>query len=215
MSQILTYNLLHLHLSQGNKVLHYHNPLHPKDLLKIGQKKEKRKQRCIETLEAEDDDTQVQRGAENCTEGPQGDGGDVRVQRGAENYMEVPQGDHDDVQVQRGAETIEKAQTVMGVMYKSREVAENHMQLLERATDLGQTFRQWLGRGAEFFLEGISDQRQIRFTGEEKVLKRLPRNPTGEDFFKLYITEEMINHLVFQTNLYARQFLHKEKNIKP
>ena len=34
MSQILTYNLLHVHLPQGNKVLHYHNPLHPKDLLK-------------------------------------------------------------------------------------------------------------------------------------------------------------------------------------
>ena len=34
MSQILTYNLLHLHLPLGNKVLHYHKPLHPKDLLK-------------------------------------------------------------------------------------------------------------------------------------------------------------------------------------
>ena len=57
---------------------------------------------------------------------------------------------------------------------------------------------------------------QIRFTGEEKVLERLPTNPTVEDFFKLYITEEMIDHLVVQTNLYARQFLDKEKdNLKP
>ena len=29
-----------------------------------------------------------------------------------------------------------------------------------------------------------------------KVLERLPTNPTIEDFFKLYITEEMIDHLV-------------------
>ena len=43
MSQILTYNLLHLHLSQHNKVLHYHNPLHPKDLLKNWTKVEKKR----------------------------------------------------------------------------------------------------------------------------------------------------------------------------
>ena len=45
--------------------------------------------------------------------------------------------------------------------------------------------------------------KQIRFTGEEKVLERFPTNPSVEDFFKLYITEEMIDHLVVQTNLYA------------
>ena len=57
---------------------------------------------------------------------------------------------------------------------------------------------------------------QIRFTGEEKVLQKLPINPTVEDFFKFYITEEMIDHLVVQTNLYARQFLDEEKdNIYP
>ena len=43
MSWILTYNLLHLHLSQGNKVLHYHNPLHPKELLKNWTKEGKKK----------------------------------------------------------------------------------------------------------------------------------------------------------------------------
>ena len=47
-------------------------------------------------------------------------------------------------------------------------------------------------------------------------MERLPTNPTVEDFFKLYIIEEMIDHLVVQTNLYARQFLDKEKdNLKP
>ena len=47
-------------------------------------------------------------------------------------------------------------------------------------------------------------------------MERLPTNPTVEDFFKLYITEEMIDHLVVQTNLYGRQFLDKEKdNLKP
>ena len=47
-------------------------------------------------------------------------------------------------------------------------------------------------------------------------MERLPANPTVEDFFKLYITEDMIDHLVVQTNLYARQFLDKvNDNLKP
>ena len=41
-------------------------------------------QKYIETLEAEDDDTQVEGGTENCMEGLQGDQGDVQVQGGAE-----------------------------------------------------------------------------------------------------------------------------------
>ena len=44
-------------------------------------------QKCIETLEAKGDNTQLQRGAENCMKGIQGDGDDVQVQRGAENGM--------------------------------------------------------------------------------------------------------------------------------
>ena len=42
-------------------------------------------------------------------------------------------------------------------------------------------------------------------------MERLPTNPTVEDFFKLYITEDMIDDLVIQTNLYARQFLTKKR----
>ena len=89
------------------------------------------------------------------------------------------------------------------------------MQLLERDADVRQPFRQgW--KWSRIFPGGNFRPKQIRFTGEEKFLERLPTNPTVEDFFKLYITEEMIDHLVVQTNLYARQFLDKEKdNQKP
>ena len=148
---------------------------------------------------------QVQGGAENCLEVPQGYQGDTEVQRGdqadtqvqggAENCMEVPQGYQGDVEVQRGT--------------------ANCMQLLERDADVRQPFRQgW--KWSRIFPGGNFRPKQIRFTGEEKVLERLPTNPTVEDFFKLYITEEMIDHLVVQTNLYARQCLEKEKdNLKP
>ena len=54
---------------------------------------------------------------------------------------------------------------------------------------------------------------KANITGEEKVFERLPTNPTVEDFFKLYITEEMIDYLMVQTNLYARQFLDKEPRL--
>ena len=44
----------------------------------------------------------------------------------------------------------------------------------------------------------------------------MPRNPTSEDFFKLYITDEIIDEVGTQTNLYARKYLEKEKdNLKP
>ena len=162
-------------------------------------------QKCIETLEAEDDGIQVQGGAENHLEVPQGyqsdaevqrgDQADTQVQGGAENCMEVPQGYRGDVEVQRGT--------------------ANCMQLLERDADVRQPFQQgW--KWSRIFPGGNFRPKQIRFTGEEKVLERLPTNPIVEDFFKLYITEEMIDHLVVQTNLYARQFLDKEKdNLKP
>ena len=126
---------------------------------------------------------------------PQGDQDDVQVQGGPENHTEVPQGYQGDVQVQRGT--------------------ENHMQLLERNKDVRQPFRQgW--KWSRIFPGGNFKPKQIRLTEEEKVLESLPTNPAVEDFFKLYITEETIGHLVVQTNLYARQFLDKEKdNLKP
>ena len=52
--------------------------------------------------------------------------------------------------------------------------------------------------------------RQIPFTGRQRIMANLPRNPTPQDFFKLYITEEIIDHLVTQTNLYAAQYIERE-----
>ena len=52
--------------------------------------------------------------------------------------------------------------------------------------------------------------RQIPFTGRQRIIANLPRNPTPQDFFKLYITEEIIDHLVTQTNLYAAQYIERE-----
>ena len=40
----------------------------------------------------------------------------------------------------------------------------------------------------------------------------LPPNPTEEDFFKLYINEDIIDHIVTQTNLYAQQYIEREQN---
>ena len=40
----------------------------------------------------------------------------------------------------------------------------------------------------------------------------LPRNPTAQDFFKLYITDQIIDHFVVQTNLYAQQFIEQHQN---
>ena len=50
--------------------------------------------------------------------------------------------------------------------------------------------------------------RNIKFTGKERVLVPLPRNPTAKDFFKLYMTE--------QTNLYTQQFIEQyQSNLRP
>ena len=104
--------------------------------------------------------------------------------------MEVPQGYQGNVEVQRGT--------------------ANHMQLLERDADVRPPFKQgW--KWSRIFPGGNFRPKQIRFTGKEKLLERLPTNSTVEDFFILYITEEMIDHLVVQTNLYERQFFGQRK----
>ena len=36
---------------------------------------------------------------------------------------------------------------------------------------------------------GLFRPRNVQFTGEERILVPLPRNPTAQDFFKLYITD--------------------------
>ena len=40
----------------------------------------------------------------------------------------------------------------------------------------------------------------------------LPRNPTAQDLFKLYITDQIIDHNVIQTNLYVQQFIKQHQN---
>ena len=39
----------------------------------------------------------------------------------------------------------------------------------------------------------------------------LPRNPTVQDFFTLYITEQIIDYFIVQTNLYVQQLVEKNK----
>ena len=60
------------------------------------------------------------------------------------------------------------------------------------------------------FPRGHFTPRHIPFTGRERIIPALPRNSSSLDFFKLYITEEMIDHLVTQTNLYATQYIERE-----
>ena len=44
----------------------------------------------------------------------------------------------------------------------------------------------------------------------------LPRNPTAQDFIKLYTTDQIIDHTVVQTNLYAQQFIEQyQNNLRP
>ena len=60
------------------------------------------------------------------------------------------------------------------------------------------------------FPRGNFTPRHIPFTGRERIIPALPRNSSSLDFFKLYITEEMIDHLVTQTNIYAAQYIERE-----
>ena len=54
------------------------------------------------------------------------------------------------------------------------------------------------------------------FTGGEKNIPPMPRNPKSQDFFQLYITDEIIDKIVTETNLYAEQFIEKEHgNLRP
>ena len=52
-------------------------------------------QKCVETLETEDDDTQVQGGAENHMKVQKGYQGNVQIQRDTENHMQLLERDAD------------------------------------------------------------------------------------------------------------------------
>ena len=59
---------------------------------------------------------------------------------------------------------------------------------------------------------GLYRLRQILFIGRERIMQPLPTRSTPIDFFKLYITDKIIDHLVVQTDLYAQQFIEREHN---
>ena len=52
-----------------------------------------------------------------------------------------------------------------------------------------------------------------QLTEEEQILNPLPPNPIAQDFFKHYIGEEIVDHIVTQTNLYAETYKLKGKKI--
>ena len=132
--------------------------------------------------------SQVQNEAENCMETLLDPTDVVLVQTEAENHMETLLDPTDDVQVQNKAENCRET---------------------TRGSRKGWHWNRIYPRG-KFTIQ------QIRYPGEEKILKQFPRTPTVEDFFRLYITGKIIGYVFTQTNLYARQYLEAGKdNLRP
>ena len=125
-------------------------------------------------------DLEVQEGPENCME-PPGDGrNDLEVQEGPENCMEPPGDSRNDLEVQEGP--------------------ENHMEPPGDDRNKRRHPRQ-LWQWNRVYPRGNFRPTHISFTGNERIMERLPDNPSYEDFFKLYITGDMIDHLVTQIHL--------------
>ena len=56
----------------------------------------------------------------------------------------------------------------------------------------------------------------VPFQAVERIKERLPNNPSALDYFKLYFTNRIVDHMVTETNRYAEQFLDKERdNLRP
>ena len=75
-----------------------------------------------------------------------------------------------------------------------------------------QTLWQWnrIHEGGPYY------SRRITFSGNEGIQVPVPANATGKDFFKCYIHEGIIDHLVRETNMYTQQYLAKEgDNLRP
>ena len=47
----------------------------------------------------------------------------------------------------------------------------------------------------------------VHLDGEEKITEDLPDNPTVLYFFRLYLSDDIVGHLVTETNRYADQFI--------
>ena len=153
------------------------------------------------------DDVQVQNQAENCMKTSTDPTDDVQAQHQAAICIEVPQGIRD---IRRAANRSRNCLQDGRDVRNLREV--NRPGRPKRRTNTERQPQQRQGwHWNRIYPRGEFRPQQIRYTGEEKILQQLPRNPSVEDFFKLYITEEIIDVLVTQTNLYARQYLERER----
>ena len=54
---------------------------------------------------------------------------------------------------------------------------------------------------------------EMNFTDNKNILNKLPTNPIVEDYFKLYMTDEIIDYIINQTNIYAVQYMEKESRV--
>ena len=149
---------------------------------------------------------QDEQAAEDGREVPAGHGQDTQ---GVEDVREVPGGSGEDKQDPRGARQAPAGcrQSRLGPQPPpgfSRQVGARHNQPI---VHLWQWNRIYPGNPFR--------PRNVKFPGEERILVPLPKNPTAQDFFKLYITDQIIDHIVVQTNLYAQQFIEQHQNNPP
>ena len=99
----------------------------------------------------------------------------------------------------------DKLQEVLQTIYK-------HKEGVGRNRDPNSQLWQW----NQIYPRDDFSPKNIKFTGNEEILERLPRNATAEDYFKLCIDDKMIDYIVTQTNLYVAQYLEKEQgNLRP
>ena len=54
--------------------------------------------------------------------------------------------------------------------------------------------------------DDVFEPADVAMTAQERILVRMPQNPTPYDFFKLYINDEMLNIITEETNRAAKQF---------
>ena len=165
------------------------------------------KQAAEDVREAPVGHGQDKQAAEDIREAPAGHGQD---KQGTEDVREVPGGCGEDKQDPRGARQAPAGhrQSRLGPQPPSgfpRQVGARHNHPI---VPLWQWNRIYPGDAFR--------PRNVKFTGDERILVPLPRNPTAQDFFKLYITDQIIDHIVVQTNLYAHQFReHHQNNLRP
>ena len=169
------------------------------------------------------DDSQLQNEPGNHMEMPRDPTDDSQLQNEPGNRMEMPRDPTDDSQLQNEAENcVEMPRDPLVDRPVARRIRNNlqttrdrrqYNRPVQQRQDTGRQAQQRNGwHWNRIYPRGAFAPQQIRYTGEEKILQQIPRNPTVEDFFRLYITEDIIDHVVTQTNLYARQYLEKERN---